>query len=284
MGIYETINAVLAPVLIPLKSFGPVYVILLISFLISLLVTLVYKWTTDQELMKSLKDDIKRHQQEMKKLRNDPSKMMKVQKEAMDKNMKYMMHSFKSTLITFVPLILIFGWLNASFAYDPIKPGETFSTYVFFEENGLPQNATIKVPDGIKLLSNQTQEIKMLSPDEQLPFKNTYLTSSRYGGFMKSGERMYYSGWQMSGNAGEYLIEYYVGGNSIPYTNKVLISKTEYEKPFEKVEDGVVRGVMVDEGKLITMNLFGWKLGWLGAYIIFSIIFSMVLRKFLKVY
>ena len=32
------------------------------------------------------------------------------------------------------------------------------------------------------------------------------------------------------------------------------------------------------------VSLFGWKPGWLGVYIIFSIIFSMVLRKLLKIH
>jgi uncharacterized membrane protein (DUF106 family) len=32
------------------------------------------------------------------------------------------------------------------------------------------------------------------------------------------------------------------------------------------------------------MNLFGWEVGWLGTYIVFSIVFSMGLRKILKLH
>ncbi|RME55497.1 DUF106 domain-containing protein [Candidatus Woesearchaeota archaeon] len=83
-----------------------------VSFLLTLLITLIYKWVTDQELMKTLKEDMKSMQKELKELKDDPQALMAKQKEVMEKNMKYMMHSFKPMLITFIPIILIFGWLR----------------------------------------------------------------------------------------------------------------------------------------------------------------------------
>ncbi|PIN86482.1 hypothetical protein COV19_04270 [Candidatus Woesearchaeota archaeon CG10_big_fil_rev_8_21_14_0_10_44_13] len=284
MGIYDIINGIIGPVMGPLKILGPFYVIFLVSLVVSLIVTLVYKWTTDQQLMKSLRDDIKRMQQELKKLKDNPSKSLKIQKEAMDKNMKLMTHSFKSTLITFIPLILIFGWLNMNFSYEPVQPGDNFSTYVFFDGSNLPKNITINVQEGVTLLSAAQAEIKTLGKDEKLPFNNQYLTSKNYGGFIAKGEEVYYAGWQLSGKEGEHLVDYYVDGKDIPYTQNILVSKTDYDKPLQKIEDGIVKGTMVDQGKLIVMNLFGWKLGWLGCYIIFSILFSTLMRKLLKVY
>ena len=87
--------------------------LLVISFLLTLLITLAYKYITDQELMKTLKADMKAIQAEAKALKDDPKAAMAKQKEAMDKNMKYMMHSFKPMLFTFIPIILVFGWLRA---------------------------------------------------------------------------------------------------------------------------------------------------------------------------
>ena len=113
MAFYESINFILDPVLSPFISLGHFWAVFLISLIIALIITLVYKWVTDQELMKTLKEDIKALQQEMKKLRDNPSKMMEVQKKAMEKNMKYMMQSMKPTLITFIPIIVIFGWMNS---------------------------------------------------------------------------------------------------------------------------------------------------------------------------
>ncbi len=86
--------------------------LLLVSFLLTLLMTLAYKYFTDQNLMKSLKEEMKAMQNEVKGMKDQPDKMMAKQKDLMDKNLKYMKQSFKPMLITFLPMIVIFGWLR----------------------------------------------------------------------------------------------------------------------------------------------------------------------------
>lgn len=97
----------------PLMKVPSPWNLIILAFILTLLITLVYKYTTDQKLMKSLKDEIKASQDEMKKHKEDPKKVMEIQKKAMEKNMKYMLHSLKPMLFTFIPLILIFGWLRS---------------------------------------------------------------------------------------------------------------------------------------------------------------------------
>jgi len=109
-------NAVLGPLI----AWSPLGTIIIVAFILTLLITIVYKLMTDQDLMKSLKAEIKDFQKEMKNHKDNPSKMMELQKEAMGKNMKYMKHSMKPTLITFIPIILVFGWLRTT--YTPIGP------------------------------------------------------------------------------------------------------------------------------------------------------------------
>src|SRR3989344_3449858 len=100
-------ESLLNPVLSPLLSLPPLAAILIVSIFLSVLMTLIYKWMTDQELMKTLKED--------------------VNKRAMEKNMKYMMHSLKPTLVTFIPLIIIFAWLSSHLAFYPLIAGEQFT-------------------------------------------------------------------------------------------------------------------------------------------------------------
>lgn len=101
-------NTLLGPILSLPDPLG----VLIICFILTLLITLLYKYMTDQELMKTLKAEMKSMQQEMKKLKDQPDKVMKMQKEAMSKNMKYFMHSMKPNLISFIPIIFIFSWLR----------------------------------------------------------------------------------------------------------------------------------------------------------------------------
>jgi len=246
-------ESLLNPVMNPLLRLPPFLAILLISFLIALTITLVYKMMTDQKLMKILKDDLKKLQKEMKEFKDHPQKVMALQKQAMEKNMKYMSHSMKPTLITMLPIIIIFGWLNAHMGYHQIMPGQDFTTTVTFKP-GTYGNITITVPEAIQVVGDSTVQI---TGDQAM--------------------------WTLNGAEGQYLIQYdYLGRR---YEKEVLITpEREYKTPVIKVKDSNIKGISIDNEKVIALNIFGWKLGWLGTYILCSLIFSMSLRKLLKIH
>ena len=246
-------EGVLNPVFDPLLNLPMVWVIVIMAFLITFLITLIYKFTTNQSLMKDLKDEMKELQNGMKELKNEPQKMMDVQKKAMQTNMKYMSHSMRSMLFTFIPIILIFGWMNTHLAYEPIIPGQEFTTSVLFY-NGVKGNVELIIPEGI----SAEGELNKIISDGEIK-------------------------WVLKGEEGEYLLEYNVDGKS--YTKDLLITEGKtYAKPIELVKDKTVKQISIDNNKIIVFNLFGWKIGWLGSYIILSIVFSMGLRKLFKVY
>jgi len=99
-------------------AFGPIMNLpdplnlFIISFILTALITLAYKYLTNQTKMKELKAEMKETQKKMKDMKDEPGKMMSMQKDAMKKNMEYMKHSMKPMLFTFVPIIIIFGWLR----------------------------------------------------------------------------------------------------------------------------------------------------------------------------
>jgi len=88
------------------------YALIILSFIITLLITISYKYLTDQQVMKAYKERIKMLQKKMKENKDDLSKLSSMQKEAMEANFQYLGHSMKPTLITFIPIILVFGWLR----------------------------------------------------------------------------------------------------------------------------------------------------------------------------
>ena len=248
------LDVVFNPVFLPiLHLLGPLGFILVLCLIISFLVTLAYKLLTNQELMKSLKDDIKKHQQEMKSHKDNPKKLMEIQKKAMDKNLKYMTSSMKPSLITLLPLLLVFGWLNSHMAFEPLQPNTAFTVTAHFVD-GVSGEAVLSIPEGITLLNNATQTIV----DNQAV-------------------------WKMKGKTGEYLLEIKHGDNS--FTKDILIQKDNgYKEPIKLFKDSIIKSIEVSHEKIVVINLFGWKLGWLGCYIIFSLIFSLVLRKVMKIY
>ncbi|PLW79568.1 hypothetical protein C0585_07065 [Candidatus Woesearchaeota archaeon] len=248
------LNNLLDPVFAPILSLPPFWGILIISFLVTLLITIIYKLVTDQEVMKTLKADMKAMQKEMKKLKDNPKKMMEVQKKAMEKNMQYMMASMKPTLFTLIPILIIFGWLSGHLAYHPLAPNDPFELVADFDKGSIGE-AKLIVPEGIKILNDATQIVE----DEQIT-------------------------WVLEGELGDYnaQIEY----NNKVFDKRILISEEvgQYAEVKTKISSANLEMITLSNEKIIGMNLFGWKVGWLGTYIIFSIIFSTSLRKILKLH
>ncbi len=245
--------AILDPLLNPLLNLSPLVALIIISFFVAIVMTLIYKWMTDQSLMKILKEDMKSFQKEMKELRDHPAQVMEVQKRAMATNMKYMTQSMKPTLVTFLPIILIFGWLNMHLAYMPITPDNEFSTFIEFE-TGMNGEIEIITPKEITLLSGKTVDIE---------------NSKAF--------------WTMKGKIGQHMVEYKYKEKS--YNQLILITNDQmYEQPVKKIDDNSIKTLNIGNQKMKPLNLFGWQIGWLGTYIIFSILFSMSLRKLLKLH
>lgn len=248
-------SSFLDPVFRPLLSLNPLLAVALVSFLVSVIITVIYKYTTNQDLMKTLKTEMKELQKEMRELREKPEEMMKVQKKAMESNMKYMMQSFKSTFYTFIPIILIFGWMNANFAYEAINPGEQFQIELLFEK-GSTGEVNIIAPEGITVVGDEIQEV--------------------------TSDKVIYT---LKGEEGDYT-----EGNAIKfeYNNRVFFKEVKitneqaYTPKDEKIANSNLKMISIDYNKKVILPLINW--GWLGSYIIFSIIFSMVLRKIMKVY
>jgi len=101
--------------LIDLINSNPVLGVIIISFLITLVMTLVTKFFTDQTRMKELKQIQKGHQAKIKEHKGNLDRQKAIQKEMMESSMELMKHSFKPLMITFLPLILVFWWIRGIF-------------------------------------------------------------------------------------------------------------------------------------------------------------------------
>lgn len=93
----------------------PLGLIITLSAVLAIVTTLVYKYATDQNMMKELRTELKKHTDQMKEHKDDTQKMLESQKRAMDINMKIMKQNFKPMLITLVPFIGVFWGLRYLF-------------------------------------------------------------------------------------------------------------------------------------------------------------------------
>jgi len=144
----------------------------------------------------------------------------------------------------------LISWMTANLAFAPIGVSEQFTVTVSFDD--YIGNAELFVPAGMTIVDSAVKEISKKVD------------------------------WRLSGDAGEYLLEWQVDSRS--YTKDVIIGSKEYSEQIRKVDDGIVKQIRLNYKPQKILNLLGWRLGWLGSYIIFALIFSLVLRKLLRVY
>lgn len=90
--------------------------LIVIASLVSLLMVIVYKYTTNQERMKEIKDLNKKFQEEMKKCKDNPQKMLECQKKVLALLGEMMNSSFIPMLITMLPLFVLIAWLRNFYA------------------------------------------------------------------------------------------------------------------------------------------------------------------------
>ncbi|MFA7707804.1 MAG: EMC3/TMCO1 family protein [Candidatus Pacearchaeota archaeon] len=90
--------------------------ILVVSFLVTLFITIVTYYMTDRTRMKELKDKQKALREEVKKYRDNPQKMMELNKKMMEDMPEQLKHSFKPMIITMIPILIVFAWLRSTFA------------------------------------------------------------------------------------------------------------------------------------------------------------------------
>ncbi len=258
-------TSILDSILNPLLKLDPLVAIILISVILSTIVTILYKYLTDQTLMKSLRDQLKVYQQQMKENRQNPEKIMEIQKKSMEVNMKYMMQSFKPMIFTFIPIILIFGWLNAHLAFEPITAGEEFLTTIEFKD--ITGSATIIVPEDLQVISENEQQINTVTDE----------------GWLWDSEKSVATWNLKSDQEGEYLIEYKY--NDKTYKKDVVVtSERKYAETIKQVNDDNVKTITIENEKMKPLKFNGLRLGWLATYIIFSILTNIILKKVLKIH
>jgi uncharacterized membrane protein (DUF106 family) len=274
MGLFNFIDPVMDTVLNPLLGFGYFWGICIVALVISLLITLVYKYTTDQKRIKEIRESMKSMQKELMQLsKEDPEKAKEKRGDMMKYNKEMMIHSMKSSLYTIIPILIIFGWLAGNLAFLPLMPGQAFNaTLDVHDVNG---EATITLPEGLTLVEGQ----------ETMPVQNDKVQ------------------WTVQGEKpGKYTLTFDV--EDTLYSKDIIITKTKkYISPIKR-KSGFFDGIYAREDEYLTNNefvqqivignkevkpmgnfsIFGWHPGWFGAYILLSIVFSIVLRKVLRVY
>ena len=90
---------------------NPYFSLIVISFLVTLVSTLVQKWLTNQEHMKSLKVRQKEIQKELKSCKEEHI-LKELNLEMLNLTGIMMKSSMKPMFVTIIPFLILFSWLR----------------------------------------------------------------------------------------------------------------------------------------------------------------------------
>jgi uncharacterized membrane protein (DUF106 family) len=246
MGVVSLLDPVLGWMLVLPMWFS----LLLFSLFMTIVLSLVQKFATDQSEMKYLKEQVKKSQKELKKHKEDPKKMAQVQQQAMQANMRYTMKSMKPTLFTIVPFLFLFAWLSANFAYDLV--GED-----------------VFVPVTVRMVE---------------PARLTIETDLVVQGEMTKDTVERQATWQVAGPPGRHLLTLRTEDGQVAHQPLYIGEQPEdvMTRPggsFDRVEVRYPKATPFGD-----FSIGNYKPGWLMTYFFFSVALTIIVRRLLKVY
>ena len=127
----DTVHLILNPTAGALLGFNINWGMVIISGVISLFITIIQKYTVDNDTLRELKKEQKILQEEMKKFKDHPEKLLELQKKQFEFLPKTMNLTMRPLAYTAIPIILFFRWFNDYFAaIDP--PVKIFGFFSWF--------------------------------------------------------------------------------------------------------------------------------------------------------
>jgi hypothetical protein len=252
---------------------------ILISFLTALLMLFVFRFTSNQEGIRRVKNKIKAHLLELRLFKDSLSLSFKAQGNILRNNLKYISYSAKPLLVMIIPLILILIQLNLWFGYEALTPGQEIILKVKLEEgrNPLDLDLVLEPSTGFDI---QTLPLR-IEEEREINWR------------LKAREK------------GVHDLAFIVNGQRL--TKKVTVD----QRPLSKISPLKVRRSFINElinpgespfpGDLPIktievnypakdMNLFGWNIPWLLGippwlivYFALSIILGFVFKGIFKV-
>ncbi len=125
---FDIINSIFSGIFnalfFPFKNLNPLWGMLAISLLASIVILLILKATSDQAGIKRAKNLMKGHFLAFRLYRDDIGLMLDTFKNMLFSNLLYLRKSFKPILFFILPVVVIIIQLGARYEYRPFRIGE----------------------------------------------------------------------------------------------------------------------------------------------------------------
>ncbi len=273
MWIFNSIIGTIFKILFfPFQNMNPWISMTVVSLLTGLLMLVIYKYTSNQEGIKKIKDKIKAHLLELRLYKDSLSISLKAQGNILRANFRYIGYAFKPLLVMIIPVVLILIQLDARFAYQSLNPGQRTILRVQLEE-GVPLMDTeidIKTGSGIIL---ETPPLRITENNEI----NWRIRAEENGKHVIT----------ITSDGQEYTKSISVGQKQLIRISPLRIRKNFFREFLHPIESPLPKKSEIKDIEITypskKMNLFGLHIHWLIVYFVLSIIIGFSLKGFFKV-
>lgn len=256
----------------PFKNLSPWIGMILISLLTGLLMLLIFRFTSNQEGIRRVKNKIKAHLLELRLFKDSLALSLKAQGNILRYNLKYISYSGKPLLVMIVPLILILIQLNFWFGYHSLKPGEKTILKIKLKEdqNILDLDLKVEPPPSLAI------ETPPLWIEEKKEI-NWRLRAKERG--------LHILTFRINGQS--FIKKVTVAQKPLTRISPLKVQRNFIDELFNPGEKPLSRELPVKSVEVKypaeNMNLFGWRIHWIIVYFVLAIIFGFAFKGVFKV-
>ncbi|MGD8536434.1 MAG: hypothetical protein PVF66_11350 [Candidatus Aminicenantes bacterium] len=256
----------------PFRNMSPWIGMTLVSFLTALLMLFVFRFTSNQQGIKNVKNKIKAHLLEFRLFKDSLSISLKAQGKIFRYNLKYIGYAAKPLLVMIIPLILILIQLNLWFGYHSLTPGQKTILKAELEINQSLLDVEFKIEtssglavETLPLRIEDKGEVNWRLQPEKTGIHELALTVN--------GQRI--------------VKQVAVAQSPLSKISPVKIRRNFMGELFNPGEAPLPGNSPVKSLEIKypsqSMNLFGWRIHWIIVYFALSVIFGFAFKGIFKV-
>jgi uncharacterized membrane protein (DUF106 family) len=256
----------------PFRSMSPWIGMILISFLTALLMLFVFRFTSNQQGIKNVKNKIKAHLLEFRLFKDSLSISLKAQGKILRYNLKYIGYSAKPLLVMIIPLILILIQLNLWFGYHSLAPGQKAILKAELELNQSLLDAEFKIEPSSGFIV------------ETLPLR---IEDRGEVNWRLQAEEAGVHELALTINGQKIVKQVAVAQSPLCQISPIKVRRNFIDEIFHPGEAPLAGNIPVKSIEITypsqSMNLFGWHIHWIIVYFALSIIFGFAFKGVFKV-
>lgn len=285
----QSINALLtslfSALLWPLKTLDPSWGMVFVSLLAGILMVWIFGRFSNQEKIGRVRDRIGGNLIGIHLFRHDLRVVMRLQGSILLDTLTYMKHSFVPLLVMIVPVILILAQLHLRYAARPLEPGEkTLIKVKVRDASTLRNDLLLEAGEGLAV---ETEGVRIPSEREA----DWRIRAERPGAYLltvrarktdpeESGVRK--SATEKAAAEKRIVVGFGAGLPVAVRSGRGVFQALLYpgeaplppDSPYESIE------VLYPSAAL---KFFGWRIHWLVAFCVFSILFGFLFKGVLGV-